>query len=84
MENEKREKLAEYIQSMAAIEDCMKPYRDQRKDLRRSFLDNRWLSKEEVSLAMKAFRLWESQVDFDNLSEVYQSIDLSFAEKESN
>jgi len=33
---------------------------------------------------MKAFRLWESQVDFDNLSEVYQSIDLSFAEKESN
>ena len=32
MENEKREKLAEYIQSMAAIEDCMKPYRDQRKE----------------------------------------------------
>ena len=81
MDNNKTEKLAEYIQSMAAIEDCMKPYREQRKELRRNFMDNRWLSKEEISLAMKAFRLWENQVDFDSLTEVYQAIDLSFVEK---
>jgi len=82
MDNNKAQKFAEYIQSMAAIEDCMKPYREQRKELRRNFMDNRWLSKEEISLAMKAFRLWENQVDFDDLSEVYQAIDLSFTEKE--
>tara|TARA_R110000824_G_scaffold99052_2_gene236012 strand:+ start:1185 stop:1436 length:252 start_codon:yes stop_codon:yes gene_type:complete len=82
MDKIKAEKFAEYVQSVAAIEDCMKPYRDQRKELRRNFMDNRWLSKEEISLAMKAFRLWENQVDFDNLAEVYQALELSFAEKE--
>ena len=60
----------------------MKPYRDQRKELRRNFMDNHWLSKEEISLALKAFRLWENQVDFDNLAEVYQALELSFVEKE--
>ena len=82
MDNKKAEKYAEYIQSVAAIEDCMKPYREQRKELRRNFMDNRWLSKEEISLALKAFRLWENQVDFDNLAEVYQALELSFVEKE--
>ena len=55
MEAEKQQKMSEYIQSMAAIEDCMRPYREQRKELRRNFLDNRWLSKDDISLAMKAF-----------------------------
>ena len=82
MEKEKRQKFAEYVQSIAAIEDCMKPYRDQRKELRRNFIENRWLSKEEASLAVKAFRMWEQQIDFDDLTAIYESIETSFAEKE--
>ena len=64
MEKEKRQKFGEYIQSIAAIEDCMRPYRDQRKELRRNFIENRWLSREEASMAVKAFRMWEQQIDF--------------------
>ena len=82
MEKEKRQKFGEYIQSIAAIEECMKPYRDQRKELRRNFIENRWLSKEEASLAVKAFRMWEQQIDFDDLTAIYESIETSFAEKE--
>ena len=82
MEKEKRQKFAEYVQSIAAIEDCMKPYRDQRKELRRNFIENRWLSWEEASLAVKAFRMWEQQIDFDDLTAIYESIETSFAEKE--
>lgn len=81
MEKEKRQKFAEYIQSIAAIEECMKPYREQRKDLRRSFVENRWLSREEASLAVKAYRMWEQQIDFDDLTAIYESIETSFAEK---
>ena len=33
MEKEKRQKFAEYIQSIAAIEDSMRPYREQRNKL---------------------------------------------------
>jgi uncharacterized protein YpbB len=82
MESTKQEKFAEYIQSMAAIEDCMKPYREQRKELRKNFLENRWLSKDEISLAMKAFRMWEQQLDFDDFASIYEAIETSFGEKE--
>lgn len=82
MESTKQEKFAEYIQSMAAIEDCMKPYREQRKELRKNFLENRWLNKDEISLAMKAFRMWEQQLDFDDFASIYEAIETSFGEKE--
>jgi len=82
VEKEKRQKFAEYVQSIAAIEECMKPYRDQRKELRRNFIENRWLSREEASMAVKAFRMWEQQIDFDDLTAIYESIETSFAEKE--
>ena len=84
MEAEKQQKMAEYIQSIAAIEDCMRPYREQRKDLRRNFLDNRWLSKEEISLATKAFRMWEQQIDFDSFTKVFEAVETSFLDKEEN
>lgn len=84
MEKEKRQKFAEYIQSVAAIEDSMRPYRDQRKDLRRNFVENRWLSKDEISLATKAFRMWEQQINFDDLTAIYESIETGFAETEAS
>lgn len=83
MEKEKRQKFAEYVQSLAAIEDSMRPHREQRKDLRRNFVDNRWLSKDEISMATKAFRMWEQQINFDDLTAIYESIETGFAEKET-
>ena len=46
--NNKAQKMSEYIQSLAAIEDCMKPYREQRKDLRKNFIENSWLDKDQI------------------------------------
>ena len=36
-QNSKAQHIAEYIQSIAAIEECMEPYREQRKELRRNY-----------------------------------------------
>ncbi len=83
MEADKQAKMAEYIQSIAAIEDCMRPYREQRKELRRNFLDNRWLSKDDISMAMKAFRMWEQQIDLDNFTKVFEAVEASFLDKET-
>ena len=73
-QNSKAQHIAEYIQSIAAIEECMEPYRDQRKDLRRNYIENKWLDKDEISLAMKAFRMLKDNVDFDNLSAIYENL----------
>ena len=70
-DNNKAQHIAEYIQSIAAIEECMEPYREQRKDLRKNYIENKWLNKDDVSLAMKAFRMLQQKVDFEDLSAIY-------------
>tara|TARA_R100001510_G_C7515650_1_gene113384 strand:- start:124 stop:405 length:282 start_codon:yes stop_codon:yes gene_type:complete len=66
--------VAEYIMAIAAIEDSMRPYREQRKELRKNYIENGWLDKEHISLAMQAYRLLEKQTDFENLAEVYENL----------
>lgn len=82
METDNRQqKMAEYIQSLAAIEDCMRPYRESRKELRKNFIENAWLDKDEISLA-KAFRMWEQQIDFDDFAKIFEAVETSFIDKE--
>ena len=78
----KAQKMAEYIQSLAAVEDCMRPYREQRKELRKNFIENDWLDKDEISLATKAYRMWEQQIDFDDFAKIFEAVETSFIDKE--
>jgi len=65
----KEEHLANYIKTFVAIEDAMEPFKDQRKDLRESYSENGWLSKEEMRLAVKAYRLYKSETDMAVLTD---------------
>ena len=83
METDNRQqKMAEYIQSLAAIEDCMRPYRESRKELRKNFIENAWLDKDEITLGTKAFRMWEQQIDFDDFAKIFEAVETSFIDKE--
>lgn len=65
----REEHLSTYIKTFVAIEEAIEPFKEQRKDLRESYSDNGWLSKEEMRLAVKAYRLYKSDTDMDLLSE---------------
>ena len=65
----KEEHLANYIKTFVAIEDAMEPFKEQRKDLRESYSENGWLSKEEMRLAVKAYRLYKSETDMELLND---------------
>ena len=80
----RQQKMAEYIQSLAAIEDCMRPYRDQRKELRKNFIENAWLDKDEISLATKAYRMWEQHIDMDDFAKIFEAVETSFIDKEDD
>ena len=80
----RQQKMAEYIQSLAAIEDCMRPYRDQRKELRKNFIENAWLDKDEISLATKAYRMWEQHIDMDDFAKIFEAVETSFLDKEDS
>ena len=61
--------MVEYIQSLQAIEEAMEPFKEQRKDLRESYNENGWLTKEEMRLAVKAYRLYKSETDMEVLTD---------------
>ena len=70
-QNEKELMLVEYIKSLKALEDAMEPFKDQRRDLKKSYQENGWLTRDEISLAVKAYRLMKSGDDRDDLYDMY-------------
>lgn len=70
----KEDYIVNYIKSLATLEEAMLPYREQRKDLRKSYVDNGWLEKEDIKLAVRAYRLMKQDVDFDELRQAYRTI----------
>jgi hypothetical protein len=74
VKDEKTEKMIEYIRSLKAIEDAMEPYKEQKRELRKDFKEQGWLSGDEISLTVKAYRMMKSEVDIDELVKIYDSL----------
>jgi hypothetical protein len=70
----KEDYIVNYIKSIAMLEEAMLPYKEQRKDLRKSYVENGWLEKEDIKLAVRAYRLMKQDVDFDELRQTYRTI----------
>ena len=70
----KEEHLANYIKTFVAIEDAMEPFKEQRRDLRESYDENGWLSKQEMRLAVKAYRLVKSDTDMEQLTDYFNKL----------
>ena len=68
--NEQRKRYGkEYIRSLAAIEEAMEPYKEQRRELRSEFRQNGWLNTDEIRAAVKAYRLFKGDVNIDEVVE---------------
>ena len=72
-EEKRKQYVKEYIRSLAAIEDAMEPYKDQKKELRSEFRQNGWLNTDEIRAAVKAYRLFKGKV---NIEEVVENFNL--------
>ena len=70
---QKQQYVKEYIRSLKAIEDCIEPYQEQKRELRAEFRNNGWLNTDEIRAAVKAYRLFKGKVDIE---EVYDNFKL--------
>ena len=70
----KREYVVEFIKAFDANELAMEPFKDHRKDLRKNYIENGFLSREEVRFAVKAYRMLKSDDDYDRFSEIYEKL----------
>jgi hypothetical protein len=72
--DEKTEKMIEYIRALNTIEEAMEPYKEQKRELRKEFKEEGWLTAEEISMTVKAYRMMKSEVDIEQFIKVYDSI----------
>jgi hypothetical protein len=73
-EKTKEERLKDFIKSMATIDENIKPFREQKSDLKKSYADNNYLSKSEQKIALKAYRLIKDKTDFAQLDQFFDKI----------
>ena len=72
--NEKKQYVKEYIRSLAAIEECIEPYQEQKRELRSEFRENGWLNTDEIRAAVKAYRLFKQKYNIDEVVENFEMI----------
>ena len=70
----KQEHISDYIDGLKAIEECMEPYKNQKRDLKSEYLEKKWLSKEDISLSVRALRLLKDKVDIPALMDMYLAL----------
>ena len=81
-EKSKEEYIVNYLKSMIALEEAMEPYKEQKKDLRTEFIENGWLTKEDIWSAVKALRMYQKSADLDAVNEMFDTIEKKFGQKE--
>ena len=70
----KEERVRNFVQSMQAIEQAMQPFKEQRSDLKKNYVENDWLTKSEMKNVMKAYRLMKDETDFAELENMYKKV----------
>jgi hypothetical protein len=71
----KEQKMVEYVRSLKTLEDAMEPYKEQKRELKKDFKEQGWLTGDEISMTVKAYRMMSTEdFDFDEFTEVYESL----------
>jgi len=70
----KEEHMGDYIKSVKALEDAMEPYKEQKRELKTEYIDNGWLTKDDISLTVRAYRLLKNDVDMEALIDIYENL----------
>ena len=70
-EKSKEEHMADYLESMKALEEAMEPYKEQKRELKAEFKEQGWLTGDEISVAVKAYRMLKADQDIDELVEMF-------------
>ena len=77
----KEEYVVNYLKSMIAIEEAMEPYKEQKKELRKEYMDSGWLTRQDIWSAVKALRLYEQDADMDDLNDMFDTVEKQFGSK---
>lgn len=71
---EKERYITSFIESLVALEEAMEPYKDQKRDLKKNYVENGWLAKEDLRMAVRAYRLMKDDTDMEQLLDFFDHV----------
>lgn len=69
-----QEYAIDFIKAFADTEAEILPFKEHLKDLKKNYVENGWLTKEEVRLAVRAYRMLKSDEDIAQLAVFYDKL----------
>ena len=69
----KEELIVRYAKALDEVDRAMEPFREHKKELKQSYIENGWLTKDEMSMILKAYRMMKKEQD---LGEIQHYVDL--------
>jgi len=73
-ENITNDYLIEYFKAFQAVELEMEPYKEHKKDLKKNYVENGWLSKQEISQGLRAYRMLKKGENIDDFTEIFDKL----------
>ena len=70
----KEEHIKNYLKDLAETEAAMEPFKEHKRDVRKSYIENEWLTKDDMWAAVKAYRMVKGDKDIDALVEAYDQV----------
>jgi len=70
----KQQYVENFIKSFAAVESQMEPFKEHKRDLRKEYVENSWLTREELSMAVKAYRMLKNDDDLEKFNEIFEQV----------
>jgi len=69
-----KEYVVEYIKALKAVEDEMEPYKEHKRDLRKNYSQNGWLTKNEMRQAVRAYRMLKKGDDLNQFTDFFDQL----------
>ena len=70
----KEQYVVDFIKAFDENERAMEPFKEHRRDLRKNYVENGWLSKDEMKQAVRAYRMLQQDEDFSTLQDIYDRL----------
>lgn len=74
----KDEHIVNFIKAFVAIEEEMEPLKEHLRDLRTSYAENDWLSKDDMRMAVKVYRMLKKGEELEVIADYFNHLKKNF------
>lgn len=70
----KEDRITDLVKSLMELDASILPFREQKKELMKEYVENGWITKDEKKAISKAYSIWKSKDDIDEIHKFVEAI----------